>query len=164
MAGSLNKVTLIGNVGRDPEIRTTQAGKKIASFSIATSGKWRTREGEQQERTEWHRISVFSEGLVGVIEKYIKRGSKLYIEGQLQTRKWQDQQGNDRYNTDVVLQGFSSQLIMLDGRRDGNFGSSGNYDQGNDRGNNQGNNDYHDNQVQSNQNYVSNDLDDEIPF
>ena len=116
MAGSLNKVCLLGNLGRDPEIRTTQNGKKIANFSIATSERWKSADGQQQERTEWHRIVVFSDGLVGVVERYVKKGSKLYIEGQLQTRKWQDQQGQDKYTTEIVLKGFNSTLLMLDSR------------------------------------------------
>lgn len=128
MAGSLNKVTLIGNLGQDPEIRNMQDGRKLATFSLATSENWRDRSsGERRERTEWHRIVVFSEGLVRVIEQYIKKGSKLYIEGQLQTRKWTDQNGQDRYTTEVVLQNFNSSLIMLDGR---SGGSAGSYDQG----------------------------------
>jgi single-strand DNA-binding protein len=117
MAGSLNKVTLIGNLGKDPEIRKTQDGRPIASFSIATTESWKDKNtGEKREKTEWHNIVVFNEGLCGVIEKYIKKGSKIYIEGQLQTRKWQDKDGHDRYTTEVVLQGLNSQLIMLDGR------------------------------------------------
>ncbi len=113
MAGSLNKVCLLGNLGRDPEIRSMQNGKKVANFSIATSERWRGNDGQQQERTEWHRIVVFSEGLVGVIERYVKKGSKLYIEGQLQTRKWQDQSGQDRYTSEIVLANFKGEMTML---------------------------------------------------
>lgn len=114
MAGSVNKVILIGNVGKDPEIRTFGNGGKVANFSIATSEQWKDKQGQRQEKTEWHNIAVFSDGLVGVIERYVKKGSKLYIEGKLQTRKWQDRDGNDKYTTEVVLQGFNGTLTMLD--------------------------------------------------
>lgn len=117
MSGSVNRVILIGNVGKDPEIRRTQSGQAIANLSLATSETWRDKSsGERKERTEWHRISVFNEGLVKVIEQYVHKGSKLYVEGQLQTRKWQDQSGNDRYSTEVVLQGFSASLVLLDSK------------------------------------------------
>jgi single-strand DNA-binding protein len=117
MAGSVNKVILIGNLGRDPEIRRTQDGKAIATLSIATSDNWRDKTtGERRERTEWHRVVIFSEGLSRIAEQYLKKGSKVYVEGSLQTRKWQDQSGQDRYSTEVVLQGFNSALTMLDGR------------------------------------------------
>lgn len=115
MAGSVNKVILIGNLGADPEIRRTQDGKPIANLRIATSETWRDKDtGERREKTEWHRVTVFSEGLCKVIEQYVRKGAKLYIEGQLQTRKWQDQAGADRYSTEVVLQGFGGTLVMLD--------------------------------------------------
>lgn len=115
MSGSVNKVIIVGHLGRDPEIRFTQAGKKIANFSIATSDQWRDRQsGERKERTEWHRIVVFNEGLADVVERFVKKGSKVYIEGQLRTRKWQGQDGNDNYTTEVVLEGFNSNLTMLD--------------------------------------------------
>ncbi|OCP01045.1 MULTISPECIES: single-stranded DNA-binding protein [unclassified Ensifer] len=124
MAGSVNKVILIGNVGADPEIRRTQDGRPIANLRIATSETWRDRNsGERKEKTEWHTVVVFNEGLCKVVEQYVKKGAKLYIEGALQTRKWQDQNGNDRYSTEVVLQGFNSTLTMLDGRGEG--GGSG---------------------------------------
>ncbi|MEM9028880.1 MAG: single-stranded DNA-binding protein [Pseudomonadota bacterium] len=117
MAGSVNKVILVGNLGRDPEIRRTQDGRPIANLNIATSESWRDRNsGERREKTEWHRVVIFSEGLCKVAEQYLRKGSKVYIEGQLQTRKWQDQSGQDRYSTEVVLQGFNSSLQMLDGR------------------------------------------------
>ncbi len=117
MAGSVNKVILVGNVGADPEIRRTQDGRPIANIRLATSETWRDKNtGERRERTEWHRVVVFNEGLCKVVEQYVKKGSKLYIEGQLQTRKWQDQQGQERYSTEIVLQGFNSVLTMLDGR------------------------------------------------
>jgi single-strand DNA-binding protein len=120
MAGSVNKVILIGNVGADPEIRRTQDGRPIANLRIATSESWRDRNsGERREKTEWHTVVVFNEGLCKVVEQYVKKGAKLYIEGALQTRKWQDQSGNDRYSTEVVLQGFNSTLTMLDGRGEG---------------------------------------------
>lgn len=116
----VNKCILIGNVGADPEIRRTQSGSPIANLRLATSESWRDKNtGERKEKTEWHSIAVFNEGLCGVIEKYVKKGSKLYIEGQLQTRKWQDQSGNDRYTTEIILQGFNGNLVMLDGKRDG---------------------------------------------
>lgn len=121
MAGSLNKVVLIGNLGRDPEIRSTSDGREIANFSIATSESWKDKAtGERKEKTEWHRIVVFSEGLVRVIKSYVKKGSKLYIEGQLQTRKWMDNENQERYTTEVVLQNFNSTLILLDSRGDNN--------------------------------------------
>lgn len=128
MAGSVNKVILVGNLGKDPEIRRTQDGRPIANFSIATSDTWRDKNtGERREKTEWHRIVCFNEGLCKVIENYVKKGSKVYIEGQLQTRKWQDQSGNDKYTTEVVLQGFNGNLTMLDSRNsgEGNFGGGG---------------------------------------
>lgn len=119
MAGSVNKVILVGNLGKDPEIRSTQTGRRIANFSIATSESWKDKNtGEKRERTEWHRVSVFNEGLVGVVEQYLRKGSKVYVEGSLQTRKWVDQSGQDRYSTDVVLQGFNATLTMLSGKRD----------------------------------------------
>jgi len=115
MAGSINKVLLIGNVGADPEIRRTQDGKPIANLRIATSETWRDRDGNRKEKTEWHTVVCFNEGLCKVIEQYVKKGSKLYISGSLATRKWSDQSGNDRYSTEVVLQGFGGELMMLDG-------------------------------------------------
>jgi single-strand DNA-binding protein len=123
MAGSVNKVILVGNVGADPEIRRTQDGRPIANLRIATSETWRDRNsGERKEKTEWHTVVVFNEGLCKVVEQYVKKGAKLYIEGALQTRKWQDQTGNDRYSTEIVLQGFNSTLTMLDGRGEGGGG------------------------------------------
>ena len=126
MAGSVNKVILVGNLGRDPEIRHTQDGKKIANISIATSESWKDRNtGERRERTEWHRVVIFSEGLANIAEQYLRKGSKVYIEGQLQTRKWTDQSGQDKYSTEVVLQGFNCTLTMLDGREGGGGGGQG---------------------------------------
>lgn len=145
MAGSLNKVTLIGNLGRDPEIRTTNDGKEIANFSIATSETWKDKmTGEKKDKTEWHRIVCFSEGLVRVIKNYVKKGTKLYIEGQLQTRKWVDNDNQEKYTTEVVLQNFNSTLILLDYRGEAapNQPSSQN----------------------NNPTFDNSDLDDEIPF
>ena len=123
MSGSVNKVILVGNLGADPEVRTLQNGGKVAQFSVATSERWRDKNsGEQRERTEWHRVVIFSEGLVKIAESYLRKGAKVYIEGQLQTRIWQDQYGQDRYSTEIVLQGFNSTLTMLDGRGEGNGG------------------------------------------
>ncbi|NEI69357.1 single-stranded DNA-binding protein [Rhizobium lusitanum] len=120
MAGSVNKVILVGNLGADPEIRRTQDGRPIANLNIATSETWRDRNsGERKEKTEWHRVVIFNEGLCKVAEQYLKKGAKVYIEGALQTRKWQDQNGQDRYSTEIVLQGFNSTLTMLDGRGEG---------------------------------------------
>ena len=126
MAGSLNKVMLIGNLGADPEIRSFQNGGKVANLRIATSETRKDRNtGERQERTEWHTVAIFSEGLVNVVERFLKKGSKVYIEGKLQTRKWQDQNGQDRYSTEVVLRGFDGTLTMLDGPQGGSGGGGG---------------------------------------
>jgi len=126
MAGSVNKVILVGNLGRDPESRTFQNGGKVVELRIATSEQWKDRNsGERKERTEWHTVKVFSEGLANVAERYLRKGSKVYIEGALQTRKWQDQDGKDRYSTEIVLQGFNSVLTMLDGAPGGGGGSGG---------------------------------------
>jgi single-strand DNA-binding protein len=117
MAGSVNKVILVGNLGKDPEIRRTQDGRPIANLRIATTETWRDKtSGERRDKTEWHSVVIFNENLCKVAEQYLRKGSKVYVEGQLQTRKWQDQSGQDRYTTEVVLQGFSSQLTMLDSR------------------------------------------------
>ncbi|MBY6114524.1 single-stranded DNA-binding protein [Mameliella alba] len=125
MAGSVNKVILIGNLGRDPEVRTFQNGGKVCNLRIATSENWKDRNtGERRERTEWHSVAIFQEGLVRVCEQYLRKGSKVYIEGQLQTRKWQDQNGQDRYSTEVVIQGFGGSLQMLDGREGSGGGGS----------------------------------------
>jgi len=128
MAGSVNKVILVGNLGRDPEIRSTNDGTRIANLNLATSESWRDRNsGERKERTEWHRVVIFNERLVEIAEKYLRKGSKIYVEGALQTRKWTDQQGQDRYSTEVVLQRFRGELTMLDGAggaRDGGRGGA----------------------------------------
>src|SRR5256885_6926136 len=124
MAGSVNKVILVGNLGKDPEIRRTQDGRPIANLSLATSESWRDKAtGERKEKTEWHRVVIFNEGLCKIAEQYLKKGAKVYIEGQLQTRKWTDQSGVEKYSTEVVLQGFNSALTMLDGRSGGGGGS-----------------------------------------
>lgn len=149
MAGSLNRVMLIGNLGRDPETRTFQNGGKVCNLRIATSETWKDKDsGERKERTAWHSVAIFNDGLVRIAEQYLRKGSKVYIEGQLQTRKWQDQSGNDRYSTEVVLQGFGGTLTMLDGR-EGGSGGSGDYGGGPSGGGYDGG---------------SRDLDDEIPF
>ncbi|WP_425083248.1 single-stranded DNA-binding protein [Ruegeria profundi] len=132
MAGSVNKVILVGNLGADPDVRTFQNGGKVCNLSVATSENWKDRNtGERRERTEWHRVAIFNEGLVRVAEQYLKKGSKVYLEGQLQTRKWQDQSGQERYTTEIVLQGFGSTMVMLDPRGEGgsNYGGrqSGGY-------------------------------------
>ena len=143
MAGSLNKVMLIGNLGADPEVKSFQNGGKVANLRIATSKSWKDKNtGESKERTEWHTVAVFSEGLVNVCERFLRKGSKVFIEGQLQTRKWQDQSGNDRYSTEVVLQGYGGTLTMLDSPSGGNSGGGATPDNG----------------------PKTDDLDDEIPF
>jgi single-strand DNA-binding protein len=157
MSGSVNKVILLGNLGRDPEIRSMQSGKKMASFSIATSKRWKDRSTqEQKENTSWHNIVVFNEGLVDVIEKYIKKGSKIYVEGELSTRKYQDKDGNDKYTTEVVLQGYNSTLTMLDSR---NSGSASIEEAPNSSSLDNKLEDTLDSQVSDSQ-----DLDDDIPF
>jgi len=124
MAGSVNKVILVGNLGRDPEIRSTQDGTRIANFSVATSESWRDKaSGERKERTEWHRVVIFNDKLVEIVEKYLKKGAKVYLEGALQTRKWTDNSGQERYSTEVVLQRYRGELTMLDGRSGGDGGS-----------------------------------------
>src|SRR5712672_2842813 len=135
MAGSVNKVILVGNLGKDPEIRRTQNGNPVVNLSIATSDTWRDKAtGERKEKTEWHRVVIFSEGLAKVAEQYLKKGAKVYIEGALQTRKWTDQSGVEKYSTEVVLQGFNSNLTMLDGRSGGGGGGFGSDDSGGDFG------------------------------
>lgn len=147
MANSINKVILVGNVGRDPEIRTTQDGKEIASITLATSEHWKDRAtGERKERTEWHRVAVFSEGLVNVVKNYVKKGSKLYIEGALQTRKWVDNNGAERYTTEIVMQNFNSTLLMLDGNRNNHHDGA------------------HSSDNHSSTSYNAEEIDDEIPF
>lgn len=158
MAGSLNRVQLIGNLGRDPEVRSFQNGGKVCNFSVACSERWKDRNtGERREKTEWVNVAVFSEGLVRVCEQYLRKGSKVYVEGKFQTRKWQDQNGNDRYTTEVVIQGFGGQILMLGGKSNdqGGGGSGGGYSDNSGysgySGGNQGGG-------------TRADLDDEIPF
>ncbi len=135
MAGSVNKVILVGNLGADPEVKSFQNGGKVCNLRIATSESWKDRNtGERQERTEWHSVAIFSEGLAGVAERFLRKGSKVYVEGQLRTRKWQDQNGNDRYSTEVVLQGPGAVLTMLDGAPGSGGGSGGQRSGGGDWG------------------------------
>ena len=171
MAGSVNKVILIGNLGRDPEVRSFQNGGKVCNLRIATSENWKDKNtGERREKTEWHSVVIFQEGLVRIAEQYLRKGSKVYIEGQLQTRKWQDQSGQDKYSTEVVLQGYGGTLTMLDGRDGGGVGApsgggsgydnrqDGSYDSGYDSG-------YSGGPAQGGGTPApSRDLDDEIPF
>ena len=135
MAGSVNKVILVGNLGKDPEVRRTQDGRPIVNLRVATSENWRDKAtGERKEKTEWHRVVIFSEGLAKVAEQYLKKGAKVYIEGALQTRKWTDQDGVEKYSTEVVLQGFNSTLTMLDGRAAAAAADFGSDDSGGDFG------------------------------
>ena len=122
MAGSVNKVILVGNTGADPEVRTMQDGREMATLSLATSDSWKDRDGNRQEKTQWHRVVIFSPGLVGIVKQYVKKGAKLYIEGQLQTRKYTDKSGIERYSTEVVLSAYNSSLTMLDSRQGGSGG------------------------------------------
>jgi len=162
MAGSLNKVLIIGNLGADPEVRSFQNGGKVCNLRIATSETWKDKQsGERKERTEWHSVAIFQEGLVRIAEQYLKKGSKVYIEGQLQTRKWQDQSGADRYSTEVVLQGYGGTLTMLDGRGEGG-GGGGSHGGGQSGGGDYGG--YDSGPSQGGGGSSSRDLDDEIPF
>lgn len=169
MAGSLNKVMLIGNLGADPEVRSFQNGGKVCNLRIATSEQWKDRNtGERQERTEWHTVSIFSEGLIDIAERFLRKGSKVYIEGQLQTRKWQDQQGNDRYSTEVVLRAFNGTMTMLGDRSSGGSGGGGrgDYGGGQSGGDDSRSNSWRDGGGDSGSGGGSNydDLDDDIPF
>ena len=177
MAGSVNKVILIGNLGRDPEVRSFQNGGKVCNLRIATSETWKDRNsGERKEKTEWHTVAIFNEGLVRIAEQYLKKGSKVYIEGQLETRKWQDQSGADKYSTEVVLRNYGGTLTMLDGREGGGGGGGmggggGGYDDRDsggggydDRGGYGGGQSSGGSQGGGNQGGSSRDLDDEIPF
>ena len=156
MAGSVNKVILVGNLGRDPEIRSTQDGMRIANLSLATSENWRDKNtGERREKTEWHRVAIFNDRLVDVVEKYLRKGSKIYVEGQLQTRKWTDQNGQDRYTTEVVLQRYRGELTMLDSRGGGGGDFSAEEPSGGFSGGGGGS---------SGGQSFGGDLDDEIPF
>ncbi|MEM6564558.1 MAG: single-stranded DNA-binding protein [Pseudomonadota bacterium] len=163
MAGSVNKVILIGNLGRDPEVRSFQNGGKVCNLRIATSETWKDRNtGERKERTEWHSVAIFSEPLARVAEQYLRKGSKVYIEGQLETRKWQDQSGQDRYSTEVVLRPYKSELTMLDGRDGGGGGGYGGGGGGGQMGYDDRGGDSFDGG--SSKSAPSRDLDDEIPF
>ena len=173
MAGSVNKVILIGNLGADPEVRTFQNGGKVANLRIATSETWKDKNtGERREKTEWHTVAIFQEGLVRIAEQYLKKGSKVYIEGKLQTRKWQDQSGQDRYSTEVVLNGFDGTLTMLDSRNEGggggNYGGGGGggYSGGSSSGGGYGGNDggYGGGSGGGAPSGGGSDMDDEIPF
>lgn len=157
MAGSVNKVILVGNLGRDPEIRSTQDGREIANLAIATSESWKDKgTGERKEKTEWHRVVIFSEGLVNVVKNYLKKGSKVYIEGSLQTRKWTNKEGQEQYSTEVVLQGYGATLTMLDGPSKSGS-SEGGYSSG-------GSSSYNAPSSSSRSNPASELVDDEIPF
>ena len=158
MVGSVNKTILLGNLGRDPEIRSMQSGAKMANFSIATSKRWKDRNTqEQKEKTSWHNIVVFGDGLVDIVEKYVKKGSKIYVEGELQTRKWQDKDGNDRYTTEVILQGYNCNLTLLDSRNSNSQEVSDN-SQEMDQSKSIEDNSF------GNQSSDSDDLDEDIPF
>jgi single-strand DNA-binding protein len=159
MAGSINKVILVGNLGFDPEIRATQDGREIANLRIATSESWKDRQtGERKEKTEWHRVVIFGEGLVNVAKNYLRKGSKVYIEGQLQTRKWTNKDGIEQYSTEVVLQGFNANLTMLDGKPGGDRGAISGGDDGYSQQGSYGN------AAPQRARAVEAELDDEIPF
>ena len=159
MVGSVNKVILLGNLGRDPEIRSMQSGSKMATFSIATSKRWKDKNTqEQKEKTSWHNIVVFGDGLVDIVERYVKKGSKIYVEGELQTRKWQDKDGNDRYTTEVILQGYNCNLTLLDSRNTSQ--NSSEYQDTNQVEQSKSIND----DSALNQSNDSSDLDEDIPF
>ena len=167
MAGSVNKVILIGNLGRDPEVRTFQNGGKVCNLRIATSERWRDRNtGENRERTEWHSVAIFSEPLAKIAEQYLRKGSKVYLEGQLETRKWQDQSGQDRYSTEVVLRPYRGELTMLDGRDgpQGGGGGGGGYMADQSSGGGYGGGDYDSSPSGGSGGGGRSDLDDEIPF
>ncbi len=166
MAGSVNKVILVGNLGKDPESRTFQNGGEVVSFSVATSENWKDKSsGDRKEKTEWHNVSIFSEGLARVAKSYLRKGSKVYLEGQLETRKWQDQSGNDRYSTDVVLRQFNSAMVLLDPREGGGGGGGGRGggDYGNDFGGGGGGGSSRP-QARPQPAAFDSDLDDDVPF
>lgn len=155
---SINKVILVGNVGQDPEIRSTQDGREIANFSVATSESWKDKTtGERKDKTEWHKVVVFSQGLVGIIKNYVKKGTKLYLEGQLQTRKWTDNQGIEKYTTEIVLQNYNSSLQLLDSKNSGSNDRNSNYDSSNYNNSSQ-------NSSNNDNNIAVEEIDDEIPF
>lgn len=159
MAGSVNKVIIIGNLGADPEVKAMPSGDRMAKFPVATSETWRDKSsGERREKTEWHNVVIFNENLAKVAENYLKKGAKVYIEGSLQTRKWQDQNGQDRYSTEIVLQKYRGELTMLDGKGDGGgSGGGGNYGRSDDRSGGGGND-------RPRESFASDTLDDDIPF
>jgi len=162
MAGSVNKVILVGNLGRDPEVRTMTNGNKVVNLSIATSETWKDRaSGERREKTEWHRVVIFNDGLAKIAENYLKKGSKVYLEGQLQTRKWTDQSGVEKYSTEVVLQNYRGELTMLDGRGD-NAGGGDNFGDGG--GGSYGSGDQGSGEAGGAPSGGVGDLDDDIPF
>ncbi|MEM8957607.1 MAG: single-stranded DNA-binding protein [Pseudomonadota bacterium] len=164
MAGSVNKVILIGNLGRDPEVRTFQNGGKVVNLRIATSERWRDKNtGENREKTEWHSVAIFSEPLARVAEQYLRKGSKVYLEGQLETRKWQDQSGQDRYSTEVVLRPYKGELTMLDGRGEGGGGYMSDQS-GGGGGYGGGGDDFRGGGGGSSSGGPSRDIDDDIPF
>lgn len=160
---SLNKVMLIGNLGSDPEVRSFQNGGKVCNLRIATSERWKGKDGNPQERTEWHTVAIFNDGLVGVAERFLRKGSKVYVEGKLQTRKWQDRDGSDRYSTEIVLQGFGGTLTMLDGAPSGGRGEQRRGYDDDQRGGQRGGGQQGGGQQGGATNY-GDDLDDEIPF
>ena len=169
MAGSVNKVILVGNLGRDPEVRRLNSGEPVVNLRIATSETWKDKgSGERKDKTEWHNVSIFSEGLARVAEQYLRKGSKVYLEGQLETRKWQDQSGNDRYTTDVVLRNFNSSMVLLDGRGEGGGGgrSGGgrDFDDGGFGGGGYGGGSRGGGQSRPAPATFDNDLDDDVPF
>jgi single-strand DNA-binding protein len=165
MAGSVNKVILVGNLGKDPEVRRLQNGNPVVNLSVATSENWRDKTtGERKEKTEWHRVVIFSEGLAKVAEQYLKKGAKVYIEGALQTRKWTDQAGVEKYSTEVVLQGFNSNLTMLDGARGGGGGGFGSDDSGGDFGSGGPSSAAPRRAVAAGAGARNSDMDDDIPF
>ncbi|TCP60562.1 single-strand binding protein [Rhodovulum bhavnagarense] len=165
MAGSVNKVIIIGNLGRDPEVRSFQNGGKVCNLRIATSETWKDRNtGERRERTEWHTVAIFSEPLVRIAEQYLRKGSKVYVEGQLETRKWQDQSGQDRYSTEVVLRPYRGELTLLDGRGGEGGGGGASHSGGYDQGGGYGAGDYGSSGGGRGGAAPMGDLDDEIPF
>ncbi|MEQ8405598.1 MAG: single-stranded DNA-binding protein [Oceanicaulis sp.] len=166
MAGSLNKVMLIGNLGADPEVRRLNSGDPVVNLRIATSESWRDKStGERREKTEWHNVVIFNDNLAKVAENYLRKGSKIFVEGQLQTRKWQDRDGNDKYTTEVVLQRFRGELTMLDGKNDGGGGGGGRGGYGDERGGgSQGGGGGGRSNERPREDFSSDTLDDDIPF
>jgi single-strand DNA-binding protein len=168
MAGSVNKVILVGNLGKDPEVRSFQNGGRVANFSVATSESWKDRQsGERKERTEWHRIVIYNENLVGIVEKYLKKGSKVYVEGKLETRKYTDKDGSEKFTTEVAIRNFGGELTLLDGRGEGGGGrdSGGDYGGGGNGGGYGGGGGFNQSAMAGKSGSgMGGDLDDEIPF